>query len=84
MIVLAAVALALAAVPAVLFWVNLRLYRAPPSAPNLAGPRPALAVLIPARNEERSIRAAVESALASRGVEVEVLVLDDRSEDGTA
>jgi hypothetical protein len=83
-IALAAVALALAAVPTVLFWINLRLYRAPPPAPNPAGPLPALAVLIPARNEERSIRVAVESALASRGVEVEVVVLDDRSEDNTA
>jgi hypothetical protein len=41
-------------------------------------------VLIPARNEERSIRAAVEAALAGRGVELEVVVLDDHSEDATA
>jgi hypothetical protein len=41
-------------------------------------------VLIPARNEERSIAAAVESALASKGVELEVLVLDDHSNDATA
>jgi hypothetical protein len=81
-VALAAAALALAAVPAVLFWINLRLYRAPPPAP--PNTRPAVSVLIPARNEERSIRAAVEPALASRGVEVEVVVLDDRSEDGTA
>src|SRR5207253_1301616 len=45
---------------------------------------PAVSVLIPARNEERSIRAAVETSLASRKVEVEVVVLDDRSEDSTA
>jgi hypothetical protein len=82
-VALAAVALALAAVPAVLFWINLRLYR-PPPAPDTTCPLPAVAVLIPARNEERSIQAAVESALASRGVQVEVLVLDDRSEDCTA
>jgi hypothetical protein len=81
-VALAAAALALAAVPAVLFWVNLRLYRPPPPAPPNA--RPAVSVLIPARNEEQSIRAAVESALASRAAEVEVVVLDDRSEDGTA
>src|SRR5207245_2714359 len=34
--------------------------------------------------EERSIAAAVESALANKGVTVEVLVLDDHSEDRTA
>jgi hypothetical protein len=81
-VALAAAALALAAVPAALFWINLRLYRAPPPAP--PNTRPAVSVLIPARNEERSIRAAVESALTSRGVEVEVVVLDDRSEDATS
>jgi hypothetical protein len=47
-------------------------------------PRYAISVLIPARNEERSIAAAVESALASKGVELEVLVLDDHSDDATA
>ncbi len=84
MIVLAAVTLALAGVPAVLFWINLRLYRAPPTVPPSAVSPPAISVLIPARNEERSICAAVESALASRNVEIEVVVLDDRSEDNTA
>ena len=43
-----------------------------------------LSVLIPARNEEASIRAAVESALGSEGVEVEVIVGDDHSTDRTA
>jgi hypothetical protein len=82
-IVLAGVALLLAAIPALLFASNLRLYRRPP-APAANGPRPSVSVLIPARNEERSIRAAVEAALASRGVDVEVVVLDDRSGDATA
>lgn len=80
---LALIALVLAAVPAALFWANLRHYRPPPSfAPEQV--LPAVSVLIPARNEESTIRAAVESALASVGVTVEVLVLDDRSEDATA
>lgn len=81
--VVAAVALLLAAVPALLFRANLRAYR-PPPAPPRGGNVPALSVLIPARNEERSIGAAVEAALASRGVDLEVLVLDDQSEDATA
>jgi hypothetical protein len=41
-------------------------------------------VLIPARDEERTIGPAVQAVLASRGVELEVLVLDDHSEDATA
>ncbi len=49
-----------------------------------AGVRGAVSVLIPARNEEKVIAAAVESALASKGVELEVVVLDDGSEDATA
>jgi hypothetical protein len=45
--------------------------------------QPSISVLIPARNEEASIRASVESALASEGVNVEVIVLDDHSTDKT-
>lgn len=41
-------------------------------------------MLIPARDEERSIRGAVEAALASRDVDLEVIVLDDHSRDRTA
>jgi hypothetical protein len=76
-------ALVLAAWPALLFLGNLRQYRRP-LAP--AGPQtpPSVSVLIPARDEEISIAAAVESALASRGVDLEVIVLDDHSRDATA
>jgi hypothetical protein len=80
-LVLAGAALALAGVPALLFLVNLFCYR---PAPPAGGELPQVSVLIPARNEEGSIVAAVEAALASRGVVVEVVVLDDHSEDGTA
>ena len=69
-----------AAVPAVLFVVNLRRYRTPVGEAN--GAR--VAVLIPARDEERNIATCVESVLASNGVELEVLVLDDASSDRTA
>jgi hypothetical protein len=68
-----------ALVPAVLFVVNLRRYRAPVG--EAAGAR--VAVLIPARDEERNIAACVESVLASVDVAVEVLVLDDASTDRT-
>jgi glycosyltransferase involved in cell wall biosynthesis len=80
MIALALTCLAFAVVPAVVYLRNLRLYR-PSPAP--AADRPGVSVLIPARNEEASIGPAVRAALASSGVELEVVVLDDQSEDGT-
>lgn len=46
--------------------------------------RPAISVLIPARNEEQSISACVRSVLESQSVELEVIVLDDHSTDRTA
>jgi len=44
---------------------------------------PLISVCIPARNEERNIRACVESALAQEYSSFEVIVLDDRSTDRT-
>jgi Glycosyltransferase like family 2 len=79
-VLLALASLACALIPALVFRRNLRLYAPPPPA---AG-RPAVSVLIPARDEEASIGAAVEAALASRGVDLEVVVLDDGSRDCTA
>jgi glycosyltransferase involved in cell wall biosynthesis len=76
-------ALALAALPALLYLRNARLFRPPPLSDNAVSP-PGVSVLIPARNEERSVGAAVQSVLASAGVELEVIVLDDHSEDATA
>jgi hypothetical protein len=78
---LAAVAAVFALVPAVVYRRNLALYRPPPELP---GDLPTVSLLIPARNEERSIGGAVGAALASRGVEFELIVLDDHSEDRTA
>ena len=68
--------------PAVLFCVNLRRYL-PPSAPG-ALPLPAVSVLIPARDEEGVIEAAVTSVLANRDIEFEVIVMDDASTDRTS
>jgi chlorobactene glucosyltransferase len=45
---------------------------------------PLISVCIPARNEERNIRACLESVLAQDYPAVEVIVLDDRSVDGTS
>ena len=77
---LAGVALALAGFPLALAFVNLLAYRRPKPAWGC----PQVSVLIPARNEETNIGAAVACALASEAVEVEVVVLDDHSTDGTA
>ncbi len=69
-----------ALVPALLFCINLRRYALPPPA---TGAQPRVAVLIPARNEEANIGEALACVLASEGVDLEVLVLDDDSADST-
>jgi glycosyltransferase involved in cell wall biosynthesis len=47
-------------------------------------PEDAVSVLIPARNEERNIRDAIAAVLANRDLNLELIVLDDHSTDGTA
>ena len=69
--------------PAVMFSINYVLYRQPGGV-ELGRVLPAVSVLIPARDEERGIQAAVESVLASVGVMLEVVVMDDASADRTA
>ncbi len=44
---------------------------------------PLISVIVPARNEERSIRSCVESICASDYPDFEVIVVDDRSDDAT-
>jgi glycosyltransferase involved in cell wall biosynthesis len=85
-VALAAVAMVAAGVPALLFARNLGRFRPPPAAaPRAAGEAaPAVSVLVPARNEEATLGGALAAILASRGVELEVIVLDDASEDATA
>ena len=76
------VALVCAVGPAVLFCLNLGRYRVP--ARGLGTSLPAISVLIPARDEEGAIEAAVRSVLGSAGVEFEIVVMDDGSTDRTA
>lgn len=68
--------------PAALFLLNTLLYRQPKRRATQVPRR--VSVLIPARNEERSIETAIRSALSSRNIEFEVLVLDDASTDRTS
>lgn len=70
-----------ASFPLVMFLRNLPLFRA--GVPLALRRRPPVSVLIPARNEAAGIEAAIDAALASQGVDVEVVVLDDHSTDAT-
>jgi len=81
--ILAFVSLVFAAIPAYVFFRNFSQFE------RLPGPREvsklaAISVLIPARNEAQSIGPCIESVLASHDVKLEVVVLDDQSEDRTA
>ncbi|MGN6554331.1 MAG: glycosyltransferase [Verrucomicrobiota bacterium] len=76
------IALVLAAIPCGLFLLNLGVYRRLPRP--VARPVKPVSVLIPARNEERNIRATLEAVRANRGCAFEVVVLDDHSTDRTA
>ena len=79
---LAWVCFVLALVPALMYLWNAFLFRRPRNREAASGLK--MSVLIPARNEEASIAACVESVLASRGVELEAIVLDDHCDDRTA
>lgn len=78
----AVAAMLCALVPCSLFLGNLLLYKPPPRSE--AGAAERVSVLIPARNEAAGIASAVQSILASTGVLLEVVVMDDASTDGTA
>ncbi len=77
-----------ATVPAVLWVWNMLVYREPEAGSCAEMGQcvlpDAVSVLIPARNEERVIAASLTSLLASRGVQIEIIVLDDGSTDRTA
>jgi hypothetical protein len=77
-----------ATVPALLWVWNMLLYREPGAGSCAEMGHCVLpdsvSVLIPARNEERVIAASIASLLASRGVQIEIIVLDDGSTDRTA
>jgi len=44
---------------------------------------PSVSIVVAARNEERGIRPALRSLLGQRGARIEVIVVDDRSDDHT-
>lgn len=81
MIALAWAAAALALLPLMLAALNVRSFARPRLLPPPGTP---VSILIPARNEARSVARTIRCALESTVVEVEVLVLDDDSADDTA
>src|ERR1700741_3185007 len=48
-----------------------------------ASRRPSVSVIVPARNEEASLRACLESLVAQQGITFEIIVVDDGSTDRT-
>jgi cellulose synthase/poly-beta-1,6-N-acetylglucosamine synthase-like glycosyltransferase len=56
------------------------LHRLPPADP---ARMPSVSIVIAARNEERGIEPALRSVLGQRGERIEVIVVDDRSDDAT-
>jgi hypothetical protein len=80
---LAVAGAACAALPAVLTLANLRAFRPAPQ-PAFGGDVPRVSVLVPARNEARAIGRLCRDVLASTGVDLELVILDDDSQDGTA
>lgn len=75
--------LGLACLPFVLGSLNRNRFRPPRPHPLIDDDLPPVSVLIPARNEENNIGAAIASCLASLNASCEVIVLDDHSEDNT-
>jgi chlorobactene glucosyltransferase len=78
---------------AVLPWILLAGYMAlrvreprelPPAGTLAAKEAPTISVIVPARNEARNIERCLTSVAAQRYPDFEILVVDDRSEDGTA
>ncbi|MBV9490731.1 MAG: glycosyltransferase [Verrucomicrobia bacterium] len=65
--------------------VNARVVRrlAPHPAPGARSERPLVSVLVPARNEEKRIAPCLQSLIAQDYPNLETIVLDDQSEDGT-
>jgi len=69
-----------AALPLLLGLTNVMILRAPKRGP---GGRPNVSILIPARNEELRLGPVLAAARASEDVDLEIIIADDHSTDGT-
>ncbi|MFA9477273.1 glycosyltransferase family 2 protein [Phycisphaerales bacterium AB-hyl4] len=81
--VIGIVTVVLAMIPTLMLAVNLSNFQRAPKTKRNTDRQPTVSVLIPARDEADSIADCLREVLANEGVEMEVLVLDDRSTDGT-
>ncbi|MGL4421225.1 MAG: glycosyltransferase family 2 protein, partial [Gemmataceae bacterium] len=81
MTTLALLACLAAALPAILIVLNLMVFRRPG---RLLRPLPSVSILVPARNEEKSIGRLLASLQSQSHTAWECRVLDDQSTDGTA
>jgi glycosyltransferase involved in cell wall biosynthesis len=81
MIALIVLAFVLAAIPCAMYFRNAKVFHRLGKSP-LQTPA-SISVLIPARNEAAGIANSIQCVLANTGVELEVIVLDDHSTDGT-
>jgi glycosyltransferase involved in cell wall biosynthesis len=86
MFLIALALVGLAALPVALMHRNLRLFQPATGDPQWlhAAAQQPVSVLIPARNEAEGIEASLVSILASHHPQLEVVVMDDDSEDATA
>lgn len=64
-------------------WIDLLGPARPPEAPSLEGTAPTVSVLMTSYNDESTIAAAITSILSSEGVDLQLVVVDDASTDGT-
>jgi chlorobactene glucosyltransferase len=66
-------------------WRSLRILRGWVRVPEIGAlaDAPTLSIVVPARNEERNIVDCVRSLATQRGIDAEVIVVDDRSTDAT-
>lgn len=66
-----------------LAWGTSRLRQLRDVPPAAEGEMPSVSIVIAARNEARGIEPALRSVLSQRGGDIETIVVDDRSDDGT-
>ncbi len=83
-IALACFSLLCAVIPTAMYLANRRLFLIAPTARSEAEAAMPVSVLIPARNEAERIGATIDALLAQSTANLEVVVLDDHSEDQTA
>lgn len=82
---LIAICLIIAAIPGAVYGANRSRFKPPQRTPEVAPcDRASVSVLVPARNEAAGIGKCIAAILASEGVTLELVVMDDQSTDATA